>query len=239
MKRKGFTLIELLVVIAIIAVLISILFPVFSRAREQSRKTVCSNNLKQIYFAFRMYAEDYDGWFPGKVTTGTGLPYGNWPVLLTGAGYAKGPGITPKPWNTNVAEMFFCPSDTTRGNYQGRNNGFTSYGLNGSWESDTAATRCYWVDGNNYWVSSQIFDNNVAKVLLGDAGANVIVDGRTLPSRGAGLMQKDNFWTGHNGTGNLLFTDGHVEASSRDTTGNVAKSARFVWSYYYDKSLRF
>jgi len=56
MKRKGFTLIELLVVIAIIAILAAILFPVFSRAREQARKATCQSNLKQIANAFLMYA---------------------------------------------------------------------------------------------------------------------------------------------------------------------------------------
>ncbi len=58
--RGGFTLIELLVVIAIIALLAAILFPVFARARENARKSSCSNNLKQIVLAATQYAQDYD-----------------------------------------------------------------------------------------------------------------------------------------------------------------------------------
>jgi len=64
MKRKGFTLIELLVVIAIIAILAAILFPVFSRAREQARKTQCLSNLKQIGQALTMYVQDWDETLP-------------------------------------------------------------------------------------------------------------------------------------------------------------------------------
>ena len=65
MKRRGFTLIELLVVIAIIAILAAILFPVFSRAREQARKAACVSNLKNIGMAMQMYAQDWDEkWVP-------------------------------------------------------------------------------------------------------------------------------------------------------------------------------
>lgn len=65
MQRKklsaGFTLIELLVVISIIAVLASILFPVFARARENARRASCQSNLKQIALGMAMYQQDYDG----------------------------------------------------------------------------------------------------------------------------------------------------------------------------------
>jgi prepilin-type N-terminal cleavage/methylation domain-containing protein/prepilin-type processing-associated H-X9-DG protein len=58
--KKGFTLIELLVVIAIIAILASILFPVFARARENARRASCQSNLKQIGLGILQYAQDYD-----------------------------------------------------------------------------------------------------------------------------------------------------------------------------------
>lgn len=58
LRIRGFTLIELLVVIAIIALLISILLPSLSRARELSKRLVCASNLKGIATACKVYAND-------------------------------------------------------------------------------------------------------------------------------------------------------------------------------------
>ena len=59
-RKPGFSLIELLVVIAIIAILAAILFPAFSRARENARRASCQSNLKQIGLGIQQYTQDYD-----------------------------------------------------------------------------------------------------------------------------------------------------------------------------------
>jgi len=68
-RRVGFTLIELLVVIAILAILASILFPVFSRARENARRASCQNNLKQLNLAVTQYLQDYDQTYLPQIET--------------------------------------------------------------------------------------------------------------------------------------------------------------------------
>ncbi len=57
-KSEGFTLIELLVVISIIALLISVLLPALSRAREAATNSACMANMRQIAIANFSYEAD-------------------------------------------------------------------------------------------------------------------------------------------------------------------------------------
>jgi len=55
-RQSGFTLIELLVVITIMAMLMSILLPGLSRAREAGKGVVCLSNIRQLTLAWNFYA---------------------------------------------------------------------------------------------------------------------------------------------------------------------------------------
>lgn len=113
---EGFTLIELLVVIAIIAILAAILFPVFSKAREEARSASCLSNLKQIGLATMMYVQDYDETFFyrsfGGAAPGSASGYTEFWAPIFQAPYAVN---TAKIWflepYVKNSQVFYCPSD--------------------------------------------------------------------------------------------------------------------------------
>ena len=108
-KQDSFTLIELLVVVAIIAVLVAMLLPALSSAREQARRVQCATNLKQITAALLGYHLS-NNQFPANP---------NWacPHVI---GYAEefignmSTSLSTDNWNmeqaSSVFKLFRCPS---------------------------------------------------------------------------------------------------------------------------------
>ena len=77
-KRIGFTLIELLVVVAIIALLISILLPSLTQARQVARTVQCQSVMRQFSLANQMYADAYEQFFVPIKTADVPGPWISW-----------------------------------------------------------------------------------------------------------------------------------------------------------------
>ncbi|MDB5297505.1 MAG: xcpT 1 [Phycisphaerales bacterium] len=63
-RPAAFTLVELLVVIGIIAVMVGILLPTLSKARERAKATVCLGNLRSVGQTCQVYASNNRGAVP-------------------------------------------------------------------------------------------------------------------------------------------------------------------------------
>ena len=60
----GFTLIELMVVIAVVVILIALIMPAVRAMHASAARAFCANNLRQLYRANIMYADDHGGFVP-------------------------------------------------------------------------------------------------------------------------------------------------------------------------------
>lgn len=123
---SGFTLVELLTVIAIVVILIAILLPALTKARESARSVQCMSNMRQIGLAFTMYADRNGGYFAPLSALPTVLPLlviQDWPSLLAPYMNGKtadaatldrwgGPGNFPFNPSLFTANPFvLCPSE--------------------------------------------------------------------------------------------------------------------------------
>ncbi|CAN5522219.1 hypothetical protein BH09PLA1_BH09PLA1_35070 [soil metagenome] len=122
-RASAFTLVELLVVIGIIAVLISVLLPALSKARERGNQVKCMANLKQIGLAMQIYTNDNKGMMPyGAAFNNSVLPEGgvypgensDWTTLLANVMNRRGTSYNDQPVtgtsNLGSRAVFTCPT---------------------------------------------------------------------------------------------------------------------------------
>ena len=208
MKRhSAFTLIELLVVIAIIAILSSMIFPSFARAREMARRSSCASNLRQLGLGFQQYTQDYDERLPNASGGGTGGAGkdGGWVWFATWPYDAATQQIDPVRGSlysyVKNSQVYVCPSDT-QGQKQGE-----SYEMNGCATTGNAPV----MPGK----SLVAFESASEWALLSEGaqpgGKGSTDDGYFNPfSSAEGISDR------HNSTTVIGFMDGHVKAIQPD-----------------------
>lgn len=182
LRRTGFTLIELLVVVAIIALLISILLPTLSRARQSARGVVCASNLRQLASGWHMYADEHrDVLLPGrfaKAPGGTSNPE-NW--------YDVGNGLKYRPrWVAAMGKQVgIYAFDTPRTDFDRQ-------------DYDSDVYRCpiasAWIDERNYAFGyNHQFLGNARKT--NDSFHNFPVKRSKVPSPSGTVMAADTLGT--------------------------------------------
>lgn len=248
-ESQGFTLIELLVVIAIIAILASILFPVFARARENARRSSCQSNLKQIGLGVAQYVQDYDERYPLNLYYPFGTASPDLSIVpvqtdpsMPGAVYAtraQSGQMHPICWMDMVypyvksTQIFSCPSAGFA-----RQNGYASYAYSSAFSgyrrfnypgSGTTTTYGPAISAAEVKRSSEVmlsFDAGVLDTL------DLLPNDMTFYHTSAVYVDAGYPLTPHLEGTNILYGDGHVKWMGRSKFISSAAYTDPLWNAY-------
>ncbi len=223
-RLAAFTLIELLVVIAIVGVLLSVLMPSLSQARETARSTTCLANERSIGQLVMYYANDYRNYTPALSspydTNDPTLPniwftklihyyLGRQPETGWGTDYRYGTGRGPE-------KLFTCPTDPEMGK-DGLNERFSvAYGWN--YLALTHLDRTNLTSDGNSARFSQI-ERPGETIMAADSNALWTFAYIIKPQDFKGYYSAIHTATyRHNTNANFVFADGHAASLGPETT---------------------
>jgi prepilin-type N-terminal cleavage/methylation domain-containing protein/prepilin-type processing-associated H-X9-DG protein len=209
--RTAFTLIELLVVIAIISLLVSILIPSLTKAKELAKKTICQTQLRSHHNAFMFYADDNADLVLDCPMSSSNHSYydGDWASYFAQYFEMKRRDYTPPApswgwsWTRSpVKNVFVCPSEENP-------TGHASYSLNFNLGGNFPDPRT----SSDYVFWHRLSDENLhgAQCMrMGDTGDFYYID-VSLCRYSDSVRAERMMGKAHINGGNYLFCDGRVE----------------------------